>query len=153
MLLAAFISLPISINLSHYVSDMNILSIDFGEKNIGLAFADSETKLPLMLEPLRVESEEEALEKLGEIIKARKVERVVFGLPLSFEFAETEQSGKVYLFADKLAEKYPVEQAFINEVLSSAMAARLQKTSKNTHSSSALIVLEDYLSRYDEHGK
>ncbi len=129
---------------------MNILSVDFGEKNIGLAFTDSETKLPLTLEPLRVGSEEEALEKLGEIIKTRSVERVVFGLPLSFEFAETEQSEKVHQFADKLMGKYQIERAFINEALSSAMAARLKKTSKNTHSSSALIILEDYLDRLDE---
>jgi putative Holliday junction resolvase len=132
---------------------MNILAIDFGEKNIGLAFADSETKLPLSLKPLRVGSEEEALEKLGEIIKEKNIAKIVFGLPLSFEFAETEQSEKVHQFADKLTEKYQIEQAFLNEVLSSAMAARLQKTSKNTHSSSALIILEDYLNRYDEHGR
>ena len=130
---------------------MVILAVDFGSKNIGLAFCDTETKVPLRLESLRIKSETEALEKLGKIIKEKNIGKIVFGLPLSFEFAETEQSEKVHQFADKIAGECRIELAFINEVLSSAMAARLQKTSKNTHSSSALIILEDYLNRFEEH--
>jgi len=47
---------------------MNILAVDYGEKNIGLAFADSDIKLPLSLPPLRVESETAALEEIEKIV-------------------------------------------------------------------------------------
>ncbi len=132
---------------------MNLLSIDFGEKNIGLAFCDTDIKLPLSLEPLRVSSNAEALEKLGEIIKSRNIDLIVFGLPLNFEFKETEQSEKVRDFAQKLEKKLGVKTDFVNEALSSLLAARLKNSSKNTHSSSALLLLEDYLDKIDERGK
>lgn len=131
---------------------MNILAIDFGEKNIGLALADTETKLPLSLPPLRVESEVEALGKIVGIVREKNIQRLVFGLPLTFQFEETEVCGKIRKFAQKAEEKTGAGIAFINEVLTSTLAARLKETSKDTHSSSALIILEDYLNRFDEHG-
>jgi len=63
---------------------MNLLAVDFGEKNIGLAFCDTEIKLPLSLESLRVETEEQALQEISETIKSRNIELAVFGLPLNF---------------------------------------------------------------------
>ncbi|OGY38782.1 MAG: hypothetical protein A2418_02560 [Candidatus Brennerbacteria bacterium RIFOXYC1_FULL_41_11] len=132
---------------------MNLLAVDFGEKNIGLAFCDTEIKLPLSLESLRVETEEQALQEISETIKSRNIELAVFGLPLNFEFKETKQSQKTRDFAAKLEEKLGVKIYFINEVLSSLLASRLKESSKNTHSSSALLLLEDYLDKLEEQAK
>ncbi|KKT86236.1 MAG: hypothetical protein UX26_C0003G0028 [Parcubacteria group bacterium GW2011_GWC1_45_9] len=131
---------------------MNLLAVDFGEKNIGLAFYSPAAKIPLTLEPLRVGSKAEALAKLGELVKEKEVGKVVFGLPLNFEFAETEQSQKTRQFAKELFETHGVEVDFVNEVLSSVLASQLRGSSKDSHSSSALLILEDYLDKLEELG-
>lgn len=126
---------------------MRLLAVDFGEKNIGLAFCDLETRVPVGLEPLRVNSEKEALEKIVQVIKQRNIDIVIFGLPLTFRFEETEASGKIRVFSEKLLKKIEVKIEFVNEVLSSELAQKLKQSSKNTHSSSALVILEDYLTQ------
>ena len=130
---------------------MNILAVDYGEKNIGLAFADSDIKLPLSLPPLRVESETDAMREIEKIVKEKNIQRIVFGLPLTFQFEETEACEKIRKFSRKISGKLGIQAAFVNEVLTSTLAARLKESSRETHSSSALIILEDYLNRFDEH--
>ena len=77
---------------------------------------------------------------------------MVFGLPLNFHFEETEICKKIREFAEKAEQKFDIQTAFVNEVLTSTLAARLKESSRDTHSSSALIILEDYLNRFEEHG-
>lgn len=126
---------------------MKLLAVDFGEKNIGLAFCDLETRVPVSLEPLRVNSEKEALEKIAELVKQRNIDIVIFGLPLTFHFEETEASEKIRVFSEKLVKNIEVKIEFVNEVLSSELAQKLKQSSRASHSSSALVILDDYLTQ------
>jgi putative Holliday junction resolvase len=132
---------------------MNILAVDFGEKNFGLAIAGEKAKVALPFQEFRFSSLDEAYQRLGELIKQENIITIVFGLPLSFKFEETPICEKIRDFAEKIEKDFSVKIVFVNEVLTTEMAKRLNKTTKNKNMSSALIILQDYLVRFDEYAR
>jgi putative Holliday junction resolvase len=61
---------------------MRIFGIDYGDKKIGLAFGDSETRVAVPLEAI-LNSGDFTLRALKERIKNENIELVVIGVPLS----------------------------------------------------------------------
>ncbi|MFH1444200.1 MAG: Holliday junction resolvase RuvX [Candidatus Peregrinibacteria bacterium] len=59
-----------------------ILAIDIGTKRTGVAYLDEETDIPLPLTTLKHTSTEELLEMLSALIKERRIDRLIVGLPL-----------------------------------------------------------------------
>ncbi|MEW5805210.1 MAG: Holliday junction resolvase RuvX [Patescibacteria group bacterium] len=132
---------------------MIILAIDFGEKRFGLASADSKTEVALLLGEISFSSLTEAKKELSKIIKEKGASTLVFGLPLSFKFEETPICGKIRRFALEAEKEFGVKIAFVNEVLTTEMAKKLNQSTKNKDSTSAMIILQDYLTRLKEHGR
>lgn len=129
---------------------MITLGIDWGEKNIGVAFSSGLVAAPL--ETLRVRNQEEAIKKIAKIYEELETERVVLGLPLNSEGHETTQTKKVRDLGKKLKEKVGGEIAFWNESLSSkeALRARIkagrgQKSRRELDAVSAAVILQSYL--------
>ena len=89
--------------------DETILGIDYGERNIGLAFGRSN-----LVAPMKTISGKNANEAVGEINRAiiqNHCTKAVVGLPLSFDNRETLESRKVRHFANllKVYLKVPIE--------------------------------------------
>ena len=129
---------------------MTILGIDWGEKNIGIAFSSGLVAAPL--ETLRVKSQEEAIEKIAKIYEELEAQKAVLGLPLDSEGGETTQTKKVRNFGKKLKEKVGGEIVFWNEALSSQealekriLAGRKQKARRDLDAASAAVILQSYL--------
>jgi putative Holliday junction resolvase len=96
---------------------MKLLGIDYGQRKIGLAFADS-----FLAEPLRVirfEAEDEVLEKIKKVVEEEEVDKVVIGL------SEGEMAEKTIAFAQKLAKVLTVPMVFQDETFSTQDAQRL----------------------------
>lgn len=123
---------------------MRILAIDFGEKHIGTALADTGHSVALKHEDIEVSSRHEALEKVGAMVRAEHIDRVVFGLPLTFHFEETPLCGVIRALANALTEATGVQVAFKNEVLTSDLSKRLTQSDKD-HGVSAQILLQEYM--------
>ncbi len=132
---------------------MKVLGVDYGLKHIGTAVGDTETCVAVKLRDVEVSSREDALGKLAALIHAQGVQSVVFGLPQTFLFEETEMSEQVREFAAAVADKTGVRLGFMNEVLTSDMAKRGTGSSAKDHSASAVIILQDYLNKAVEHGQ
>ena len=57
---------------------MKILGVDYGRRKVGLAVADGHLAEPLKV--IRVNSLDEAAEKVAEAVEAEKVEKVIVGM-------------------------------------------------------------------------
>lgn len=124
---------------------MTLLAIDWGQKRIGLARADSQAKIA---EPLTtVINEEDALARLKQIAAREKAETVVVGLPRNMSGEETEQSAEIREFARVLEKELQCEVVFQDETLSTLSTGELQKhyPGADKDSLAAMIILKDYI--------
>lgn len=128
---------------------MRILGIDYGLKKIGLAIADTATKLPEPLEVIKViGSKEKVIRKISFICENQRIEKIVVGLPESGLVDEIKQ------FGGKLAEVTRRVVIFYPETLTSKEAIdkmlkagkRKKKREKYQDAVAAAIILENYLS-------
>ena len=124
---------------------MKYLGIDYGEKFIGLALADTMTNVSMPLEIIRNHEMEESIEKLLEVIEEYKIERVVIGKP---HWHNDNQIKVIDIFAEKLKEKTIVGIEFVDESLTSKMVNTLpglENYSNRVDDLSAMIILQAYL--------
>ena len=124
---------------------MNYLAVDFGTKNIGLAWAQEgvDVVLPFGI----IKNLENGVDELADLIKTEKIDQVVIGLPLSLDGLETANTVRVREFAKKLKEKINAPIEFINEMFSSQMADRSGAGGVSRDEKSAMAILESYLEK------
>jgi len=136
----------------------SILAIDYGKKRIGLAVADLNIKIPILLKPLSYPKEkiEKLYEEIKKICDENEVIKIVIGLPLSFNFEQTPICEEIKKFGEELKKNLNKEVIYYNEVLSTELARKIQKESQNQpksfyskspqlDSQAAAIILENYL--------
>ena len=129
---------------------MRILSLDVGEKRIGIAKADSDTKIAVPVGFIEVNGSE--WQELIRIARLNNTECFVLGLPRSNEGNETEQSLYVRNFAKTLVEKIPEAKVrFQDESLTSVVAEERLRARKKRYekgeidAEAATIILQDFL--------
>ncbi len=81
---------------------MKVLGIDFGERLIGLALADTETGISFPKGSVRNTCVDAALGRLKDICIEWEVERIVFGKPLNLAGKETASTRKALDFCGRL---------------------------------------------------
>lgn len=134
--------------MSNINSKINIyLGIDWGEKRIGLALADSETRLALAFKTVNFLSE------LLHIIKEEKVDKIILGKPkkLSNEELVAVNFKKFY---EALKNKTNLDIILEDERFSTKETFSLSGTIKekaNKDALSASLILQNYLdkNKYD----
>jgi len=117
------------------------LGVDWGEKRIGLATADSETNLAL---PLKTVSN---LAEVLEVIVAEEIDEIIIGLPKKMS-GEGVDSPAWLNFVDQLRTRCSKPVQFLDERLSSLAADALegQEAEKAGRDEvAATIILQDYL--------
>lgn len=147
---------------------MNLLGIDFGEKNIGLALARDEFISPL--DNLKYQNkhvlEEMAIKKIAELVISEKIDKVIIGeinpknQALAVNMREFVARLKTALIREQIGGKLSkkikhVSIEFVSEENTSKDAVILQinsgiskKASRNSdHSFSAAEILKRYLER------
>ena len=129
---------------------MKIIGLDIGERRIGVARADSETRIAVPVGTIEVDGSE--WQKLIQIARTYNTNLFVLGLPRSNEGNETEQSTYVRNFAKTLMAKIPEAKIRLqDESLTSVVAEeRLKKRKKNYQkgeidTEAATIILQDFL--------
>lgn len=129
---------------------MRVLALDVGEKRIGIARADSNTRIAIPVGYVLVDGSE--WQEIARIARLQGSLFFVLGLPRSNEGNETKQSAYVRNFAKILAEKIPGARVrFQDESLTSVEAEeRLRQRKKNYEkgeidAEAATIILQDFL--------
>jgi putative Holliday junction resolvase len=126
---------------------MRILGIDYGEKNVGLATGESETKISLARHPLARQTDSQLLADLQRLIVDEEITAVVIGRPLSLRGTDEQAARQVKAFADRLAAVTGLPVSLADERLTTQAAQRLQQQNPKASidSLSAQIILQTYL--------
>lgn len=125
---------------------MNILGIDFGTKNIGLAWCDSQMGMVLPYGKLTANSSQPIVKQLSDLIKIERIQKVVIGLPVSLDGKENENTKRIRKFGDDLKNSVSVEVDFFDERCSSQQADR-SEGGVSRDEKAAMVILEGYLQK------
>lgn len=121
------------------------LGVDWGEKRIGLATADSDVRLSL---PFKTVS---SLAELLPIINEERIDLIVMGEPI--KMSGEEANSQAWLsFKNELIAKSNIEVILVDERLSSLAADALGGSRKQRASRdeiSAALILQSYLDKND----
>ena len=103
--------------------DRRFLSIDYGERRIGLAKSDPSGTIASALITIEVSSMAEAVKKIAEKISEIGPDGIVIGYPLHISGEKSEKCLEVDKFVEKLEEIYKKPIHKVDERWSSAEAA------------------------------
>jgi putative holliday junction resolvase len=121
---------------------MKLMSIDYGEKRVGIASTDEsgEFALPRMV----LENNSELLEKILAFKKEEGIEKVIIGESRNFK----GEANPVLAKAEELKttlESLGIEVIFHPEVLTTMEARQIQGNTNMTDASAAALILKSYL--------
>ncbi len=129
---------------------MRILCLDVGEKRIGVAKADSSTRIAVPVGFITVDGSE--WQEIARLARLNNTNFFVLGLPRSNDGNETKQTEYVRNFAKNLVVKLPEAKIrFQDESLTSVMAEERLKSRKKRYekgeidAEAASIILQDFL--------
>ena len=135
-----------------------IMSIDYGDKRVGIALSDPMQTISYPLGVINKKNEKHLIEELFKIITEKEIKKIIIGLPISMSGSYSQQTNKVIAFKDTLInELYDkglnILVDTIDERLSSVSAKNImiQQGIKTGHNKSkidelsASIILQEYL--------
>jgi len=151
------------------VERQSILAVDYGRVRIGLALADSETRMAHPLGTMERINRNEDMRRLRELVREHGVKQIVVGLPLRLDGSRGEMAEEVQRFAQRVRKQIGVAVEMVDERLTSWEAERLMeeiqgrfirdeklagsKKPKNTQNKmtvdavAAAVILKEYLDR------
>jgi putative holliday junction resolvase len=154
------------------VERQSILALDYGRARIGLALADTETRMPQPLSTMERLNRNEDMRRLRELVRERGVKQIVVGLPLRLDGTHGEMAEEVERFAQRVRKQIGVPVELVDERLTSWEAERLMeetqgrfirdeklagnKKPKNAQakmtvdSVAAAVILKEYLDRQEQ---
>ena len=132
------------------------LGIDLGRSRIGLAISD---ELRLLAHPLEtVPAGKNAVSRIAEIVRARKIDNVVVGFPRNMDGTFGPAAEEALKFVEELRRALPCEIATWDERLTTVAAHRaLREAGKKTKATrgyvdqvAAQMILQGYLDQQAE---
>lgn len=100
----------------------NILSLDVGERRIGVAIACTIARLPRPYSTL--ERSQSSMQQIADLLKQEDAQHLVIGLPRSLSGGETEQTKLTRKFAAELQAVAAISVHFQDEALTSVQAEK-----------------------------
>jgi len=133
-----------------------VLGIDFGRSRIGVAISD---ELRLLAHPLEtIPAGKNAAKRIAEIVRERKIDHVVVGLPRNMDGTFGAAASEAQKFVQELRALIPREITTWDERLTTVAAHRaLREAGKKTRATrgyvdqvAAQMILQGYLDRQQE---
>ena len=120
---------------------MRTLAVDLGTRRVGLAMSDEGGRYATPLEVLQVNSPEQAVKPILELIVKESVQRIVVGLPLNMDDTLgpaaqsalawgndlSHRSGKPVIFVDERLSSFTAEQDLIDRKRGGEKITRKQR--------------------------
>ncbi|MDE5549009.1 MAG: Holliday junction resolvase RuvX [Clostridia bacterium] len=134
---------------------MKYLAIDLGDARTGIAVSESGI-IATGLETYKRVEESKDLQYIADLVKAYKIDVVVFGLPLNMDGTSGERVEKTKTFAEKLQPLISAKIDYEDERLTTVVAEemlieggmRRDKRKKVIDKIAATIILQAYLDRH-----
>ena len=135
-----------------------ILSIDYGDKKVGLALSDPMKIIAKPYKTIINDSKESLLNDIIQIIKLKDIDEIVVGLPKTLKNTYSEQTYKVKDFIDYITSSLDINIAIVDERLSSIEAKRslINQGIKTGHNkkdvdmTAAALFLQNYLDKIEK---
>jgi putative Holliday junction resolvase len=145
-----------------------ILAVDYGRARIGLALADSETRMAQPLSTMERINRNEDIRRLRELVREQGVTQVVVGLPLRLDGTRGEMAEEAERFAHRVRKQIgvPVEMVderltsweaerlleevqgrFIHEKLTGSKKAKIVRAKMSVDAVAAAVILKEFLDR------
>jgi putative holliday junction resolvase len=147
----------------------SILAVDYGRARMGLAIADSKTRMAQPLSTMERINRNEDMRRLRELVREHGVKQILVGLPLRLDGTRGEMAEEAERFAQRVRKQIGVPVEMVDERLTSWEAERLmeevqgrfihdekltgRKKSKNAQAKmtvdavAAAVILKEYLDR------
>ena len=133
-----------------------ILSVDVGERRIGVAISDPEGRLAVPLCILERRSDAADVQAIADLARAEGGEALVVGYPISLAGGAGPQARRVRAFARRLAEASGLPLELQDERLTSVQAERARRAGAGrarrrrapADDLAATIILQSYLDRH-----
>jgi len=126
------------------------LAIDYGKAKVGLAMADSETKIAFAYKTL--DNDKDLFQKLAEIVEEENIKSVIIGIPSYINKKEVEYDGET--LGKKLKELLPfVKIEYQNEMFTTKIAQAnliergVKGIKKYDDAEAARIILQSWLDK------
>lgn len=136
---------------------MNILAVDYGTKNIGLAWAQIGLGVVLPYGVIKAKPRSEPLNgsatgdknlaELVKLIKKENIDKVIIGLPFGLKEKENANTKKIKKFAGDLKNLINIPVEFEDERFSSQAADRMAGGGASRDEKSAMVILQSYLDK------
>jgi putative Holliday junction resolvase len=134
---------------------MQILAIDYGEKRMGFALGDKQTKTAVPLSQMICKNPADDIRTIMQIVDEFDVNTIIIGYPLNMNGTKNDITKKVENFAQNLKKKMKIEIKLVDERLSSFEAEEIlkpikkkyQNRKKKLDSISALVIMQNYFNK------
>ncbi len=131
---------------------MRYLGIDYGNKRIGISISDQSNVIANPYSTIINKNFGDVISQIVTIIEKEGISDIVIGLPLSFNFSDTEQTQLTQKFIDYLNSKLPEIKVHIeNEILSTREAENRLDDMDNKNSvidqTASSLILQSYLDK------
>tara|TARA_B100000614_G_scaffold249346_1_gene258213 strand:+ start:625 stop:1047 length:423 start_codon:yes stop_codon:yes gene_type:complete len=131
---------------------VNYLGIDWGEKRIGLAFAD-EIGIAMPLQAAVAASKKERMRHIAEMITQRRAQELVVGYPLNMDGSIGFKAKEVDVFIEELEKRFRLPIHRVDERLSShsveqGLRGQKKKPTRQSgeiDSRAAALILQDFI--------
>ncbi len=101
---------------------MRTLAVDLGSRRVGLALSDEGGSFATPFDVLAVNSPEQAIAPIVDVVRKEGVQRLVVGLPLNMDDSVGEAARKTIAWARQLCAASGIPVVFVDERLSSFAA-------------------------------
>jgi len=130
-----------------------ILSLDFGEKRIGVAVSDALNIIAQSVGTIERKGIKNDFKKIGELVKEYEAEKIIVGLPLNMDGTEGKSANLAMDFVKELKKEVRVEVEMLDERLTTAQGERIfleadmsrKKRKQNLDKIAAQLILQNYL--------
>lgn len=132
---------------------MVIMSVDYGDSRTGIALCDRLESLAFPVTVIHESYDVKLAEKISVIVKEKKPDRIVVGLPKNMDSSEGSRAEKCRAFSQLIYEKTGVETVLWDERLTTVSAhnylnatnTRGKKRKETVDAVAATIILQDYI--------
>jgi putative Holliday junction resolvase len=130
-----------------------ILSLDFGEKRIGVAVSDALNIIAQSVGTIERKGIKNDLKKIKDLVQEHDAGMLIVGLPLNMDGTEGKSANRAIDFVNELKKEINIRIEMADERLTTAQGERIfleadlsrKKRKKNIDKIAAQLILQNYL--------
>ena len=129
------------------------MGIDYGSARVGISITDPLKIIASDFEVIKNIDVKSTINRIDEICKLKKVEKIIIGLPLNMDGTKGFQAQEVEAFVEEMSKVIDLQVVYMDERLSTKRAEEVMREMKMSHediknksdAKAASVILQDYI--------